>query len=94
MRRLSTLGTAGGQEVSGGQAGGASPDHRARECQRHQGMWSTSALCLSVGRSDLQTQLAAGGKSDGRIADHMTEVDMSLNLVGMGSDASDTNLHK
>lgn len=57
-------------------------------------MWSTSALCLSVGRSDLQTQLAAGGKSDGRIADHMTEVDMSLNLVGMGSDASDTNLHK
>lgn len=38
--------------------------------------------------------VSSGGKSDRRVADHMTEVDMSLNLVGMGSDASDTNLHK
>lgn len=73
-------------------AGGAGPDHSGRACQQHRGMWSPSAPCLSVGRSALQTQLAAAGKGGGRIADHRTEVDAGWNPVG--SDAGDCNRHE
>lgn len=92
-RRGSHSGHGDGGAGSQRRQPGPEPRPRSRQSRQPRGMWPASAPSPSVGRSDLRARRAAAGKGGARTADHAAEVDVSLNPVGNGSDASDTDSH-